>query len=68
MKNLVKILAKTFVLGTLLSFSSLLGATHSKGEMTMADVSGGDSCIQCHKGIESIRDTRWHYYLRTELY
>jgi len=58
MKNLVKILAKSFVLVTLFSLTSLFGETHSKGEITMADVSGGNSCIQCHKGIESIRDTK----------
>lgn len=34
------------------------GAEHAKGEAEMAAVEGGDSCIKCHKGIESIRDEK----------
>ena len=29
---------------------------HEKGNMSTKSVSGGDSCVKCHNGIESIRD------------
>jgi len=36
---------------------TLMGQMHDKGEVTHKSVSGGDSCVKCHNGIESIRDT-----------
>ena len=47
---------KLAVLTTLLTSMSLFGAMHTKGEMLQKSVSGGDSCVKCHNGIESIRD------------
>ena len=58
MKSLVCMLAKIGLFVSILSFSSLFAAEHSKGMMTMDPVSSGDSCIKCHKGIESIRDQK----------
>ena len=37
----------------------LSAAMHEKGSMkTPESVSGGDSCVKCHQGIESIRDPK----------
>jgi len=36
---------------------TLFGAMHKKSASLHKSVSGGDSCVKCHKGIESIRDT-----------
>ncbi len=33
-------------------------AMHKKGASTMKAVKGGDSCVKCHNGIESIRDKK----------
>jgi len=40
----------------LLATTSSFGAMHKKGKSTMKSVKGGDSCVKCHNGIESIRD------------
>ncbi|MEA2018044.1 MAG: cytochrome C [Campylobacterota bacterium] len=48
---------KLTIFATLLASTTLFGAMHEKGNSTHADVAGGDSCVKCHNGIESIRDT-----------
>ncbi|MFK2821597.1 cytochrome C [Malaciobacter sp. WC5094] len=58
MKSLVSKFALIAIFASMFSFSTVFGAEHSKGMMEMEPVSGGDSCIKCHKGIESIRDTK----------
>ena len=49
-------IAKIALFTLILSGSALFGATHSANTAEMKSVEGGDSCIKCHKGIESIRD------------
>ena len=59
MKSLMHKLAKLALFATFISAASLLNAgEHSKGKAEMQSVSGGDTCIKCHKGIESIRDEK----------
>jgi hypothetical protein len=50
--------AKLAFLALFLFTFSLFGAEHTKGETNVKSVSGGDSCVKCHSGIESIRDTK----------
>ena len=57
MKSSMFRIAKIAFLTAMLSVFAY-GAEHSKGNADMAAVEGGDSCIKCHKGIESIRDTK----------
>eukprot|EP01029_Cantina_marsupialis_P003533 TRINITY_DN134235_c0_g1_i1.p1 TRINITY_DN134235_c0_g1~~TRINITY_DN134235_c0_g1_i1.p1 ORF type:complete len:790 (+),score=199.21 TRINITY_DN134235_c0_g1_i1:136-2505(+) len=57
MKSSILKIAKIVFL--LFAFSAFAyGAEHTKGKVEMAAVEGGDSCIKCHTGIESIRDTK----------
>ena len=52
----LKIAAITAIAGTTMMLSA---AMHEKGStMVPKSVSGGDSCVKCHKGIESIRDPK----------
>ncbi|RLA77745.1 MAG: cytochrome C, partial [Epsilonproteobacteria bacterium] len=48
---------KLTIFATLLASTALFGAMHEKGSSDMKSVSGGDSCVKCHNGIEAIRDT-----------
>ena len=47
---------KLAIIAILLSSTALFGAMHEKGDSNHKSVSGGDSCVKCHNGIESIRD------------
>ena len=52
----LKIAAITAIAGTTMMLSA---AMHEKGSTVVPkSVSGGDSCVKCHKGIESIRDPK----------
>ncbi|WP_457602905.1 cytochrome C [Nitratifractor sp.] len=52
----LKIAAITAIAGTTMMLSA---AMHEKGASVVPQkVSGGDSCVKCHKGIESIRDPK----------
>ena len=53
-------IVKIAFLATLLATSTLFAVDkmHDSAETTMKSVTGGDSCIKCHGGIESIRDTK----------
>ncbi|WP_292660482.1 cytochrome C [Nitratifractor sp.] len=52
----LKIGAITVIAGTTMMLSA---AMHEKGSTVVPkSVSGGDSCVKCHKGIESIRDPK----------
>jgi hypothetical protein len=57
MKASVRATFKVAILAALLSSTTLFGAMHEKGDTAHKSVSGGDSCVKCHNGIESIRDT-----------
>ena len=57
-ERIIVALKRTFLATLLVSTTSLFGAMHSKGDMSSKTVSGGDSCVKCHNGIESIRDTK----------
>ncbi len=52
----LKIITISLIAGTTVS---LFAAMHEKGSTTIPkQVSNGDSCVKCHKGIESIRDPK----------
>jgi len=58
MKSSMFRIAKIAFFTAILSTLSFGAVEHSKGKVEMAAVEGGDSCIKCHKGIESIRDEK----------
>ncbi len=58
MKSSMFRIAKIAFVTAMLSTLAFGAVEHSKGKVEMAAVEGGDSCIKCHKGIESIRDEK----------
>ncbi len=58
MQNSILRCVKLIVFTCILSVSFAFGAQHSKGKVQMKEVSGGDTCVKCHNGIESIRDEK----------
>ena len=58
MKNSMFRIAKIAFFAVMFSTLAFGAVEHSKGKVEMAAVEGGDSCIKCHKGIESIRDEK----------
>lgn len=57
MKNLVLKITQIVFLSAI-PIISFAQDGHGKGKAPMAVVDGGDSCIKCHSGIESIRDDK----------
>ncbi len=58
MKSFMNKIAQVAIFTTFIFGMSLQAGEHSKGTVEMQSVAGGDSCIKCHKGIESIRDEK----------
>jgi hypothetical protein len=56
MRGFIGAKLKLAIIVTLLSSVTLFSAAHEKGKAEFKSVSGGDSCVKCHDGIESIRD------------
>ena len=57
MKPRISKIFSLFSLIFLLCITNVFAKSHSKGIVSSKSVSGGDSCVKCHNGIESIRDT-----------
>ena len=53
----MKVLNKSLIVALFVA-TPLLGKMHESGKTIQTQVTGGDSCVKCHEGIESIRDPK----------